>query len=115
MNRFDHFRRWAWSILVVSAMAFALGGCDGKDGRDGLDGQDGTDGAPGPEGPPGPGASTTPLESCAVCHDDGSFASAPEAHMLPQIEMVSGVTFAVNGADLDVTFERRQSDDPEAP
>jgi hypothetical protein len=44
MNRFEGLRRIAWSILVVSAMAFSLGGCDGKDGRDGADGSDGRDG-----------------------------------------------------------------------
>jgi OmcA/MtrC family decaheme c-type cytochrome len=86
-------------------MAFALGGCDGKDGRDGQDGQDGQDGIDGAEGPPGPGASTNPLESCGVCHDDGSFASAPDYHALAPIETVSNVAFAVNGADLDVTFD----------
>jgi len=108
MNRFDGLRHWAWSILVVSALAFALGGCSGDDGKDGTAGPAGPtggDGATGPEGPPGPGASVTPLESCGVCHDDGSFASAPDHHALPQIEMVSGVAFAVNGADLDVNFD----------
>ena len=108
MNRFDHFRRWAWSILVVGAMAFALGGCSGDDGKDGADGAPGPQGPEGPEGPAGPagpGASITPLESCAVCHDDGSFASAPEAHALAPIEAVSNVGFAVVGADLQVTFD----------
>jgi OmcA/MtrC family decaheme c-type cytochrome len=46
-----------------------------------------------------------PLESCAVCHDDGSFASAKAVHALDPIEAVSNVAFAVNGADLDVTFD----------
>ncbi len=108
MNRFDHFKRWAWSILVVSAMAFALGGCSGDDGRNGADGAPGPagpTGPTGPEGPTGPGASITPLESCSVCHDDGSFASAPDAHALGPIEAVSNIAFAVNGGDLEVTFD----------
>ncbi len=107
MNRFDLFKRWAWSILVVSAMAFALGGCSGSDGKrgaDGAPGPQGPTGPTGPEGPQGPGASITPLESCSVCHDDGSFASAPDAHALGPIEAASNVAFAVNGNDLVVTF-----------
>ena len=49
MNRFDGVRHWAWSILVVTALAFALGGCsDGKDGER-LDPRD-LPGPPGPEG-----------------------------------------------------------------
>ena len=35
MNRFDGILRWAWSILVVCTLAFALGGCDGDDGAAG--------------------------------------------------------------------------------
>ena len=82
MNRFDGFLRWAWSILVVFALAFALGACSGDDGKDGADGAPGPEGPPGAEGPPGPGASATPLESCDVCHSDGSFASAPAAEQV---------------------------------
>jgi OmcA/MtrC family decaheme c-type cytochrome len=108
MNRFDLFKRSAWSILVVGALAFALGGCSGDDGKDGADGAPGPQGEPGPEGPAGPagpGASITPLESCGVCHGDGSFASAPEAHALAPIEAVSNVSFAVAGGNLEVTFD----------
>ena len=47
----------------------------------------------------------TPLESCGVCHDTDSIADAGAAHALPPIESVSSVTFAVNGLDLDVTFD----------
>ena len=74
MNRFEGLRRWAWSILVVSAMAFALGGCDGKDGKNGLDGQDGQDGA---DGQPAPvpdaidaAIAMAEVESCSTCHGD---------------------------------------------
>ncbi|MDJ0794318.1 MAG: cytochrome c3 family protein [Woeseiaceae bacterium] len=108
MNRIHTFMRWAWSFLVVFTLAFAMSGCEGDDGAAGPAGPTGATGAggpPGPAGPPGANAPVTPLESCAVCHDDDSFASAPDAHALPQIETVSGVSFAVNGADLDVTFD----------
>jgi len=111
MNRFDGLARWAWSVLVVCTLAFALGGCSGDDGRDGADGTagaagaDGTDGTDGTDGADGASATITPLESCGVCHDAGSFASAPAHHALPQIEAVTNVAFAVNGADLDVTFD----------
>ena len=111
MNRFEVFKRSAWSMLVVSALAFAVGGCSGDDGRDGADGADGSagpagpTGPAGPAGPTGPGATITPLESCGVCHDDGSFASAPDYHELAPIEMHSNVAFAVNGNDLVVSFD----------
>ncbi|MDJ0793979.1 MAG: cytochrome c3 family protein [Woeseiaceae bacterium] len=108
MNRIHTITRWAWSFLVVFTLAFAMSGCEGDDGAAGAAGPAGPTGAggpPGPAGPPGANAAVTPIESCAVCHDAGSYASAAEAHALPQIEAVSGVTFAVNGADLDVTFD----------
>ena len=111
MNRFDGFLRWAWSILVVFTLAFALGGCDGDDGKDGADWPDGAagaagmDGTEGPEGPAGPRASITPLESCGVCHSEGSFASAPAAHEV--YDIASFADFAVargSGPDLVVSF-----------
>jgi OmcA/MtrC family decaheme c-type cytochrome len=88
-------------------LALALGACSGDDGRDGADGVNGVNGVDGVDGVDGEDAvvNTTPLESCGVCHSDGSFASAPAAHELPPIEDVSNITFAVNGADLDVTFD----------
>jgi len=45
MSRFNGFLRWASSILVVCALAFTLGGCEGSDG---------TAGAAGAAGPAGP-------------------------------------------------------------
>jgi OmcA/MtrC family decaheme c-type cytochrome len=108
-----------------------MAGCDGKDGAPGAAG---TPGTPGTDGQAcwdlngngvgdlpdedingdgvvdvndcaGASASATPLESCGVCHDVGSVADAGPAHALPPIESVSNVAFAVNGADLDVTFD----------
>ena len=107
MNRFDYFKRWTWSILVVGAMAFALGGCSGDDGKDGADGAPGPAGPAGPEGPAGPagpGASVTPLESCAVCHDDGSFASAPEAHAVTGVPAIANVALADVGGNVQITY-----------
>ena len=110
MNQLHRILRWAWSILVVCTLAFAMSGCEGDDGATGpagADGADGSDGAPGPAGPagpPGPGASITPLESCAVCHGDGSFASAPAAHEVFDIGAFADFAVAQNGADLVVSF-----------
>ena len=106
MRQFNVLFRWGWTFLVF--VTLGLAGCDGDDGAAGAAGAAGATGgtgAVGPAGPPGPGASVTPLESCGVCHDDGSINSAPAAHALPPIELVSNVAFAVNGADLDVTFD----------
>ena len=61
MNQFRKLFSGAWSILVVCALAFAMGGCEGDDGAQGPAGADGADGATGPQGPPGPGAAVTPL------------------------------------------------------
>ncbi len=110
MNQFLKLFRWAWSALVVCALAFAMGGCEGSDGAAGPAGPAGAAGGTGPQGPPGPpgsNAAVTPLESCGVCHSDGSFASAPAAHALAPIEAVSNITFGTAnlGADLTVTFD----------
>jgi len=53
----------------------------------------------------GGGPQTIPVESCTVCHNTGSIADAVASHALPPIESVSNVTFAVNGADLEVNFD----------
>jgi OmcA/MtrC family decaheme c-type cytochrome len=72
MNRFAGLKRSAWSILVVSAMAFAMGGCSGDDGKDGADGQNGVDGTDGTDAPI-PSAvqaaiDSAQVESCETCH-----------------------------------------------
>jgi OmcA/MtrC family decaheme c-type cytochrome len=45
-----------------------------------------------------------PLESCGVCHDDGSFASAPDYHAVTGVPTVSSVAFADAAGDLAVSF-----------
>ncbi|MGI9225842.1 MAG: carboxypeptidase regulatory-like domain-containing protein [Woeseiaceae bacterium] len=44
MNWFEAFKRTTRSILVVGAVAFAMGGCDGDDGASGAAGAAGSDG-----------------------------------------------------------------------
>ena len=130
MRQFNVLSRWGWTFLLI--VTLGLAGCDGDDGAAGAAGAAGLPGGDGLAcwdlngngvGDPGEdingdglfdtadcvgtSAKVTPLESCGVCHDDGSFADATAAHALPPIESVSIVSFAaVNlGADLAVTFE----------
>jgi len=107
MNRFEGFLRWASSVLVACALAFTLAGCDGDDGAAGAAGPAGATGPAGPpgaEGPPGPVVAVTPLESCGVCHDDGSFASAPAAHAVYDVASFADFAVAADAADLVVSF-----------
>ncbi len=107
MNRFQHLIQLAWSILVVVALAFAMSGCDGSDGAQGPagpQGPTGADGPTGPQGPPGTSAPVTALESCAVCHDDGSYVDAVAAHAVTGVPAISNVAFAVAGADLEMSY-----------
>ncbi|NNL63752.1 MAG: hypothetical protein HKO69_08050 [Woeseiaceae bacterium] len=103
-------------MLLIMAGAFLISGCEGDDGAagpagvvgaPGQDGAAGADGPAGPQGPPGPGASMTPLESCAVCHDAESFASAPAAHEVSDIGSFADFAVAPDvavPADLIVSF-----------
>jgi len=70
MNRFDGLKRWAWSILVMSALAFVLAGCEGSDGAQGATGAAGPAGPAGADGADGADATAqaAQLESCATCH-----------------------------------------------
>ena len=104
MNRFEGLRRWAWSILVVSAMAFAIGGCSGDDG---------SDGAPGPAGPQGPPGADAPspdaiearidsaqVESCNTCHGDAG--AYHQAEYDKYVEDDNPNTLAMTFDDLNV-------------
>ncbi|MGB5165144.1 MAG: hypothetical protein WBN61_07805 [Woeseiaceae bacterium] len=129
MNRFGRLSASAWSFLVVLALAFTLSGCDGDDGARGADGTDGMDGGDGIAcwdlngngvGDPeedinndgvvdvndctGAGASITPLESCSVCHSEGSYVSAPAAHEVFDIGSFADFAVTPDGADLVVSF-----------
>ena len=105
MNQLHKLLRWAWSILVVCTLAFAMGGCEGDDGAQGPPGADGADGTNGTDGADGADALVIPLESCGVCHGTESFADAVTAHALDPIESVRNVEVAVVDADLVVTFD----------
>ena len=133
MNRFNQLFKWSWTFLVAVTLTLGLAGCDGDDGAPGATGAAGTPGADGQacwdldgngvgdvatEDINGDGvvdaldcagtsAKVTPLESCAVCHSDGSFASAPAAHEV--FDIGSFADFAVAPdvavpADLIVSF-----------
>ena len=132
MNRFGRLSASAWSLLVVTAFAFALSGCEGDDGVDGSTGAAGPAGSDGSDGVAcwdlngngvgdpeedtnndgvfdaadcsGASANVTPLESCGVCHSEGSFASAPAAHAVYDIGSFSAFAVTPDGADLVVSF-----------
>ncbi|MBT8087624.1 MAG: hypothetical protein KJO46_06285, partial [Gammaproteobacteria bacterium] len=107
-------------------------GAAGAAGAPGADGTDGTDGTAGlacwdlngngvadpAEDTNGDGvfdtadcaaasAKVTPLESCGVCHSEGSFADASAAHALDPIEFVDNVVIALVAGtdDLAVSFD----------
>ena len=104
MNRFDGLKRSTWSIFVVSMLAFALVGCEGSDGATGAQGPAGADGADGQDGADGAGVGITPLESCGVCHSEGSFASAPAAHEVFDVGSFADFAVTPDVADLLVSF-----------
>ena len=104
MNRFDGLKQWAWSVFVVSTLAFALVGCEGSDGATGAQGPAGADGADGQDGADGAGVGITPLESCGVCHSEGSFASAPAAHEVFDVGSFADFAVTPDVADLLVSF-----------
>lgn len=101
--------KWILAAALVFAASFGLAGCEGDDGNPGpagAPGAPGTPGTPGPEGPPGPGVVTTPIESCGVCHDAGSFADASAGHQfdVPQMAAFDDFDVATDAADLVVSF-----------
>ena len=74
MNQIHKRFTWAWSILAVCTLAFAMGGCSGDDGAQG---PQGVQGVQGPQGDPGVDATIDPIanaiaaadvESCSTCH-----------------------------------------------
>lgn len=100
--------RYTLAATIALAAFLGLAGCEGDDGKDGAPGPAGPEGPQGPvgeEGPPGEDAALLPIESCNVCHSEGSFASAPDNHML--MDQGAFADFAVTevGTDLEVTFD----------
>ena len=94
------------AATIVLAAFIGLAGCEGDDGAMGAAGTPGAPGAPGPIGPEGPPGTvvTLPLESCAVCHGEGSFASAPAAHEVFDMGSFDNFSVTEDGADLVVGF-----------
>jgi OmcA/MtrC family decaheme c-type cytochrome len=92
------------AATIVLAAFLGLAGCEGDDGNDGAPGAPGPVGPEGPAGPPGDSVVTLPLESCAVCHSEGSFASAPAAHEVFDQGAFADFLVAPDGADLVVSF-----------
>ncbi len=93
-------------VIAMLALAATIGmaGCSGDDGKNGAPGTPGTPGATGPVGPTGPtgptGPSaglTKPLESCAVCHDEGSAYDVTVAHALTGQVGVVGILVQPDG------------------
>lgn len=104
MNRFDGFLRWAWSILVVCTLAFALGACSGDDGKDGADGVDGADGQDGQDAPV-PDAidaaiAMAEVESCETCHGDAGAYHQAEYDMYQEDDNPNSLAMTFD--DLDV-------------
>ena len=102
-------------LIALLALGAGMAGCSGDDGDNGPAGPAGTPGtpgatgatgAPGATGPTGPAgvAKIEPRESCGVCHDVDSLVAVDAVHALTGQVAVSNVAFAVNGADLDVTY-----------
>jgi OmcA/MtrC family decaheme c-type cytochrome len=101
--------KWTLAATLTLAAFLGLAGCEGDDGKDGAagtpgaPGAPGTPGTPGEQGPPG-GTVSVPLESCAVCHSEGSFASAPAAHEVSDLGAFSAFAVAPDNGDLVVSF-----------
>ncbi len=98
---------WKLAATLVVAAILGLSGCSGDDGKDGAPGAPGAPGTPGPEGPPGPPGQTvsTPIETCVVCHGEGSFADAAVAHEIDREVAYTVVTPpTVDGTDSVVAF-----------
>jgi OmcA/MtrC family decaheme c-type cytochrome len=99
--------KWTLAGALTLAVLLGLSGCSGDDGKDGAPGAPGAPGTPGPEGPPGPPGDTVvtaPIETCVVCHGEGSFADAAAAHAMTGEVAVSNLAIAPAGADLVLSF-----------
>ncbi|HWJ06735.1 MAG TPA: cytochrome c3 family protein, partial [Steroidobacteraceae bacterium] len=102
------------SLFALLALGAGMAGCSGDDGKtgpagpagpSGPTGATGTPGATGATGGTGAGVVVKPLESCGVCHDNGSAYDVSEVHATKGVPVVSNVVFAVSGADLVVTYD----------
>jgi OmcA/MtrC family decaheme c-type cytochrome len=97
-------------LFALLALGVGLAGCSGDDGKDGAAGPSGGTGATGPTGPTGPSGPTGPItsaqprEACGVCHSEGSLSDITVEHKVAGLPTVGAVQFAVDGADLVLSF-----------
>ncbi len=96
--------KWTLAATIALAAFMGLAGCEGDDGAPGAAGPAGPAGPEGPAGPPGDSVVTLPLESCAVCHGEGSFASASAAHEMFDLGAFADFAVTPDGADLVMSF-----------
>jgi OmcA/MtrC family decaheme c-type cytochrome len=95
---------------MLALAAIGVAGCSGDDGKNGATGPAGGIGATGPTGPVGPTGPTGPAakvdarESCSVCHADGSAYGVAQVHAVAPDIAISNVSFAVNGANLVISY-----------
>lgn len=116
MNQFHKLFRWAWSVIVVFSLAFAMVGCEGDDGAQGPAGATGSQGPAGP-----PGQDLTPdvvaaavaeanVESCSTCHDGAGglhqayYNEYVDSTLAMTIDDVTSVANLVDGG-FDITVE----------
>ncbi|MEJ2298417.1 MAG: hypothetical protein P8X94_07950, partial [Woeseiaceae bacterium] len=115
MNQFQKTFRWAWSILMVCALAFAMGGCEGDDGAEGPIGPVGPVGPPGPPGtdltddPVANAIEAAQIESCSTCHAGvgGGHQAIYDAYSDDSAFVLTFTDFTVtpNGGLFDVELE----------
>ncbi|HWJ04460.1 MAG TPA: hypothetical protein VNS57_01565, partial [Steroidobacteraceae bacterium] len=100
-------------LFALLALGAGMAGCSGDDGKTGPAGPAGPSGPTGATGAPGAtgatggtgaGVAVKPLESCGVCHDNGSAYDAAVVHNIAPQLTVSTPTVTVSGADLVFSF-----------
>jgi OmcA/MtrC family decaheme c-type cytochrome len=99
--------KWNLAATLMFAAALGLAGCSGDDGSTGPAGPAGPTGPTGPigpEGPPGESVVTTPIETCIVCHSEGTFADAAAGHAFDGEVAISDLAFTPDVDDLVLTF-----------
>ena len=99
--------KWNLVATLLFAATLGLAGCSGDDGSTGPAGPagpTGPTGPEGPEGPPGESVVTTPIETCIVCHGEGTFKDAAAGHEVAGLAAFADFAVAEVGDDLVITF-----------
>ena len=92
------------AATVALAAFLGLAGCEGDDGNPGPAGPQGPEGPVGEQGPPGEDAAAVPIETCNVCHSEGSFASASDNHELMGQGDFADFVVTDDGTDIQLDF-----------